>query len=124
MRQNDEAIGTLAVRLARIAGQVQGVRRMIEGGRPYLEITGQISAALGALKQVQLKLLGAHLRSCLPAARKPWQPNKLQERVEEMLLTMANEPCDMETQNEGADYLRLTRSIENHDAIRTRRRKP
>jgi DNA-binding FrmR family transcriptional regulator len=68
MRQNNEAIGSLAIRLARIAGQVRGVRRMIDEGRPCLEIAGQISAAVGALRQVRLKLLAAHLQSCLSVA--------------------------------------------------------
>ncbi len=94
MRQNNETMGSLTIRLARIAGQVRGVRRMIGKGRPCMEIATQISAAAGALKQVQLKLLAAHLQSCLPVAGKPWQPEIVRERVNEMLLTVSNERND------------------------------
>lgn len=90
MHRNSEENGPLAVRMARVAGQVRGVRRMIDEGRPCLEIAGQLSAAVGALRQVRLKLLAAHLQSCLIVGGKPWQPEMLQARVEEIFLALAD----------------------------------
>lgn len=39
-------------RLARIEGHVHGIRKMVEEGRSYSEITQQISAAISALESV------------------------------------------------------------------------
>jgi len=89
MGRKDKAADPLVLRVARIAGQVRGVRRMIAEGRPCLEIAGQLSAVAAALKQVRLRLLAAHLRPCEPAPGQPWQPQSLRKRVEEICLTLA-----------------------------------
>lgn len=39
-------------RLARIEGHVHGIRKMVEEGRSYSEITQQISASISALESV------------------------------------------------------------------------
>jgi len=39
-------------RLARIEGHVHGIRKMVEDGRSYSEITQQISATISALESV------------------------------------------------------------------------
>jgi len=39
-------------RLARIEGHVHGIRKMVEEGRSYSEITQQISATISALESV------------------------------------------------------------------------
>lgn len=47
-------------RLARIEGQVRGLRRMIEAERDCLDIVHQISAAAAALRRVQSDILRDH----------------------------------------------------------------
>ncbi|HEX2397688.1 MAG TPA: metal-sensitive transcriptional regulator [Solirubrobacteraceae bacterium] len=56
----------LLKRLARAEGQVRGVSRMVEEDRHCIEILTQINAARGALDQIALGLLDAHMRTCLP----------------------------------------------------------
>jgi DNA-binding FrmR family transcriptional regulator len=56
----------LLKRLARAEGQVRGVSRMVEEDRHCIEVLTQINAARGALDQIALGLLDAHMRTCLP----------------------------------------------------------
>ncbi len=52
-------------RLARLEGQVRGVRGMVAEGRPPLEIATQLTALQGALELVALGLLDQHAMHCL-----------------------------------------------------------
>jgi DNA-binding FrmR family transcriptional regulator len=52
-------------RLARIAGQVAGLRKMIEGDRACNEILQQVVAVRGALDQMAIALLSEHLQTCV-----------------------------------------------------------
>lgn len=52
-------------RLRRVAGQVQGIERMLEDGRDCKEIVAQISAATKALEQAGFRLVAAGLTYCL-----------------------------------------------------------
>jgi DNA-binding FrmR family transcriptional regulator len=55
----------LLPRLARIEGQIRGLARMIEAGRPCIDILTQVTAAKAALDQVSLALLARHTRACM-----------------------------------------------------------
>lgn len=55
-------------RLARIEGQVGGLRRMVEDQRYCIEILTQVSATTKALQSVALALLEEHLRHCVVRA--------------------------------------------------------
>ncbi len=52
-------------RLRRVAGQVQGVERMLDEGRDCKEIVAQISAASKALEQAGFRLVAAGLTYCI-----------------------------------------------------------
>ena len=55
-------------RLARLEGQVRGVRRMIEEDRYCLDILNQTLAIRSALSQVELLLLRDHADECVEEA--------------------------------------------------------
>ena len=55
----------LLKRLARVEGQVGGVRRMVENDRYCIDVLTQISAAQAALDKVALGLLDDHARHCV-----------------------------------------------------------
>lgn len=55
-------------RLARIEGQVGGLRRMVEDERYCIDILTQVSATTKALQSVALALLDEHLRHCVVRA--------------------------------------------------------
>jgi DNA-binding FrmR family transcriptional regulator len=58
----------LLKRLHRIEGQVRGIERMVADERYCIDILTQISAATTALDAVGLKILGAHVESCVAGA--------------------------------------------------------
>jgi DNA-binding FrmR family transcriptional regulator len=53
------------VRLARIEGQVKGIRRMIEARRYCLDIVQQVKAVTAGLKVVQMGVLEQHIHHCV-----------------------------------------------------------
>lgn len=53
------------VRLNRISGQIEGIKKMIEEGRYCPEIIAQIRAVRSALKRVEANVLQKHLQHCV-----------------------------------------------------------
>ena len=52
-------------RLARIEGQVKGVRRMVEEDKYCVDILTQLAAVTTALDRVGLKVLDGHVHGCV-----------------------------------------------------------
>ncbi len=65
---NGEGKKKLLTRLARIEGQVGGLRRMIENDRYCVDVLTQVSAVRSALKKVGLKVLDGHVKGCVRTA--------------------------------------------------------
>lgn len=65
-------------RLARIAGQVNGIRRMLDEDRSCSDVLVQISAVRAALDKLGAKLVATHLESCMCSLR----PNASGESAE------------------------------------------
>ena len=63
-----DATKALLIRLRRVEGQVRGLQRLVDEGRPCLDILTQVAAAAKALDGVALLLLDDHLRRCLSDA--------------------------------------------------------
>jgi CsoR family transcriptional regulator, copper-sensing transcriptional repressor len=60
----DELRKDLLDRLNRIEGQVRGVGRMVEGGRPCLEVLQQLASAQAALRGLTKAVLRNYLERC------------------------------------------------------------
>jgi CsoR family transcriptional regulator, copper-sensing transcriptional repressor len=71
--------GQLDDRLARIEGQVRGVRRMVDDDRYCIDVLTQISAVQAALDKVALGLLDDHARHCVIGARDGEQEERTSE---------------------------------------------
>ena len=52
-------------RLNRAIGQLEGIKRMIEGGEYCVDIMTQLRAVRSAIKTIELGVLNTHMRSCL-----------------------------------------------------------
>lgn len=52
-------------RLARIEGQVRGLRRMLSEGAYCCDVLNQVSAASSALNQVAASLASQHIKHCI-----------------------------------------------------------
>ncbi len=76
----------LRARLARIEGQVRGVRRMVEEDRYCIDILTQTQAIKSALKRVEAEILKDHAAHCVAHAIKSGdakdQTRKFSELVE------------------------------------------
>ena len=61
----DESLKPTLTRLRRIEGQVQGLQRMIEGGRECEQVLTQLMAIRSSLDQVGLILMEDHIERCI-----------------------------------------------------------
>lgn len=81
---HEETLG----RLNRIAGQVQGIRRMVEEGQYCIAIVTQIQAARSALRAVELQILRKHMGHCVRDACASGTPQEADAKLEELLRVM------------------------------------
>ncbi|HZM55469.1 MAG TPA: metal-sensitive transcriptional regulator [Acidimicrobiales bacterium] len=65
MELPEDAVDDVRMRLRRVAGQVQGIERMLEEGRECRDVVAQLSAATKALEQAGFKLVASGLAVCL-----------------------------------------------------------
>jgi len=75
-------------RIRRIAGQVQGLQRMIEGREYCIDIITQIQATRSALRAVELKILQKHMNHCVRDAFASGAPREASAKMEELLRVM------------------------------------
>ena len=68
-------------KLNRIAGQVEGVKRMIEDGRHCPDILAQLRAVRSAVRTVEAHILETHLQHCVTEAM---IQGDAQERIDEI----------------------------------------
>ncbi len=71
-------------RINRIAGQVSGVKKMIEEQRYCPEILTQLRAIRAAIKGLEASILERHLGHCLTDSLKSGNEADIKERVEEL----------------------------------------
>jgi DNA-binding FrmR family transcriptional regulator len=72
-------------RLAKIEGQIKGIRKMVEERRYCMDIVQQIKAATAGLKQVQMGVLEKHIHMCMQEAVASRKPGLFEEKLEEIL---------------------------------------
>ena len=58
----------LQARLRRMEGQVRGLQQMVEEDRYCLDVVQQINALTAAAREVELRVLECHLRTCVTDA--------------------------------------------------------
>ena len=71
-------------RLNRIAGQVEGVKKMVEEGRYCPEILSQLRAVRSAVKGVEAEILRRHLSSCVTSAMQSGDKASRMKSIEEV----------------------------------------
>ncbi|MBP3665495.1 MAG: metal-sensing transcriptional repressor [Clostridia bacterium] len=69
-------------RLARIEGQVRGVRGMVERDAYCVEILTQVAAISAALNAFNRELLAEHIRTCVATDLKEGKDEVVEELVE------------------------------------------
>jgi DNA-binding FrmR family transcriptional regulator len=71
--------------LARIEGQVRGIRRMIEDGRYCVDILIQTRAVHAALQSVERRVLQRHLETCVRDAFQQDDDGERERKISEIL---------------------------------------
>jgi len=72
-------------RLARIEGQVRGVRRMVEDGAYCMDILDQLEAAQSALRAVSDRVLRKHIETCVAEAGRSRDPAEVETKLNEVI---------------------------------------
>ena len=72
-------------RLRRIAGQVEGIQRMLEDDRYCVDILLQIAAARAALDQAGKLILGSHVETCVADAFASGKRRDRDEKLAELM---------------------------------------
>ena len=72
-------------RLRRIAGQVQGIQRMVDEKHYCIDILTQIQAARSALRAVELQILKKHVDHCVRDAFASGSPAEADRKMDELL---------------------------------------
>ena len=78
-------------RLRRIAGQVQGIQRMIEEKKYCIDIITQIQAARAALRAVELQILQKHMSHCVSDTFESGSSQDAGQKMDELLRVMKNQ---------------------------------
>jgi len=81
----DKEKSELKLRLKKIAGQINGIDKMLDEGRYCVDVVQQILAARAALNRVSMIILESHAKSCVVTAIKE---NRAEESIEELMDVM------------------------------------
>jgi len=80
----------LVARLHRIAGQVEGVARMIEGDRYCVDVLLQIASAQAALGQAGALVLRSHVDTCVTEAMTHGTAAQRKKKIDELMAVFSS----------------------------------
>jgi len=89
MNLPDEVTDDVRKRLHRVAGQIDGIERMLDQGRECRDVVTQISAATKALEQAGFALVAAGLRYCVEHPDEAREDGYPMEAVQKMFMKLA-----------------------------------
>jgi len=89
MELPDEVIRDVRTRLHRVAGQLEGIERMLDEGRECRDVVTQISAATKALEQAGFRLVAAGLTYCVTNPEQAEGEGYPLEEVQRMFMKLA-----------------------------------
>ncbi len=81
---NHPSHSTEIAKLNRIAGQVDGIKKMINENRYCPDILTQLRAVQAALRSVELNVLETHLQHCVTDVMKTGSKSQANEKIEEL----------------------------------------
>ena len=79
----------IAARLRRIEGQVKGIQRMLEEGRPCEDVITQVMAVRAALDKVALSVMADHMEECIAESISSTEKKATIERALTLFLRMS-----------------------------------
>ena len=82
---NDATKQKVLARIRRIAGQLEGVARMIEEDRYCVDVLLQIASAQAALGQAGKVVLRSHVETCVTAALESSKAGERTQKIDELM---------------------------------------
>ena len=79
---NEKEKVDLKLRLKKVAGQINGIDKMLDDGRYCIDVLQQIMAARAALNKVALMIIESHAKSCVVTAIKD---NRAEQSIDELM---------------------------------------
>ena len=79
----------LADRLKRIEGQVRGIQKMVDEGRPCEDIITQLMAVRSALDKVGITIISQHVKECARVAAGEGDESQTLERALSLFLRLS-----------------------------------
>jgi DNA-binding FrmR family transcriptional regulator len=86
---NDATKQNVLARIHRIAGQLEGIARMVEDDRYCVDVLLQIASVQAALGQVGKVLLRSHVETCVTDAMATGKPAERKRKVDELMEVFA-----------------------------------
>ncbi|MEN9578425.1 MAG: hypothetical protein RJA70_1434 [Pseudomonadota bacterium] len=83
----------MLARIRRVAGQLEGVARMIEEDRYCVDVLLQIASAQAALGQAGKVVLRSHVETCVTNAMATGKPAERKQKLDELLAVFARYGC-------------------------------
>jgi DNA-binding FrmR family transcriptional regulator len=90
---NEDTQRKVLSRLRRIAGQVEGIARMVEGNRYCMDLLLQIASAQAALGQVSKLILRSHVETCVSEVLASGKSSERKQKIDELLELFARYGC-------------------------------
>ena len=81
----EKAREKVLARLRKVAGQVEGIQRMVTEDRYCVDVLHQVAAAEGALDKVGHLILASHVDTCVATALKSGKPREQKEKLDELM---------------------------------------
>ena len=82
---NERQKRSVANRLRRIAGQIDGVRKMVDQDRYCVDILNQTAAITAALRVVEQMIMENHLNTCVAEAMRSNDQDEQREKTAEIM---------------------------------------
>jgi len=86
---NDATKQKVMARIRRIAGQLEGVARMVEEDRYCVDVLLQIASAQAALGQAGKVVLRSHVETCVTEAIESGKPGDRKQKIDELFEVFA-----------------------------------
>lgn len=83
--RTQETTTMLTLRLNRLIGQMNGIKKMIADGAPCEDVLTQMNAANGALHKLSFLMLDAHVRHCVREGMKAGHTDETIESLAEAI---------------------------------------
>lgn len=72
-------------KLKTVRGQIEGLIKMVENDRYCIDISNQLMASIGILKNINKDVLEAHLQNCVTEAFASADPAAQKQKIDEMI---------------------------------------